>query len=472
MARKEAQRAMGGEAKQKGAAIAGLNFKEGVQSIASSAEVGDYYQYVIDQKISLARQKSAMLPILNQTIDGNKVCIFNEAVHAKYPAARHSPEKHLRQAADAGADHRLRRRLLRRRHAHARPAAQRGTPAELRPRPGHRGENGHQNPPRAGHDLQHRRQQPDRRLHACGRPRPTPSRTAAPTTARVIIEHPIRSDWKLVDPKKPSERSRDVYRFQIEVKAGETAKQEVVEEQSRTDPIALSHDQDSRPIYAIAAGIEIKPEVKNSGAKLLGSQHQQGRSGRRPSRNANPRPTSSKMSRDRDHNFTVDHVIRKEWKRLSTDKTGKDQEGPAVYRFKVEVKSKNTAHQEVVEERVYQDRHNVVAKFGDSTLREFIANPAPAAKVKAALLCKCSTSKPHENGHAGARRHEGDAEASWHDDQARVRDNLKIIPQTSEPYKDFLKKFVAQETQIEEASARFEPRKPRCKSCERSMRRL
>ena len=36
----------------------------------------------------------------------------------------------------------------------------------------------------------------------------------------LIIEHPIRSDWKLVDPKKPSDRSRDVYRFQIEVKAG------------------------------------------------------------------------------------------------------------------------------------------------------------------------------------------------------------------------------------------------------------
>src|SRR5207249_2639440 len=71
--------------KREGKTIAGLDYKEGIQSIASSSEVGDYYQYIIDQKISVARQKSAMLPILNQTIEGSKVSIFNEAVHDKYP---------------------------------------------------------------------------------------------------------------------------------------------------------------------------------------------------------------------------------------------------------------------------------------------------------------------------------------------------------------------------------------------------
>ena len=35
------------------------------------------------------------------------------------------------------------------------------------------------------------------------------------------------------------------------------------------------------------------------------------------------------------------------------------------------------------------------------------------------------------------------------DDQARLRENLKIIPQTSEPYKKFLDKFVSQEGEIE-----------------------
>ena len=34
-------------------------------------------------------------------------------------------------------------------------------------------------------------------------------------------------------------------------------------------------------------------------------------------------------------------------------------------------------------------------------------------------------------------------------DQARLRENLKIIPQSTEPYKKFLDKFVAQESDIE-----------------------
>src|SRR5439155_23778548 len=70
---------------QKGPTIAGHKYKEGVQPVASAEDVGEYYQYIIDQKVSLARQKSAMLPIVNQTIDGAKISIYNEAVHAKYP---------------------------------------------------------------------------------------------------------------------------------------------------------------------------------------------------------------------------------------------------------------------------------------------------------------------------------------------------------------------------------------------------
>ena len=65
--------------------IAGLNFKEGVASVASAEEVSDYHQYVVDQKITLPRQKSAMLPILNKGITGAKVSIYNHAVQAKFP---------------------------------------------------------------------------------------------------------------------------------------------------------------------------------------------------------------------------------------------------------------------------------------------------------------------------------------------------------------------------------------------------
>ena len=53
--------------------------------------------------------------------------------------------------------------------------------------------------------------------------------TAEYLEQQLIIEHPHRTDWKLMAPEKPSERSRDVYRFQVAVPAGKSIKQEVVE---------------------------------------------------------------------------------------------------------------------------------------------------------------------------------------------------------------------------------------------------
>src|SRR4029079_7464775 len=47
--------------------------------------LGDFFQYAIDEKVSLARQKSALLPIVNKDVEGNKVSIYNETVHAKHP---------------------------------------------------------------------------------------------------------------------------------------------------------------------------------------------------------------------------------------------------------------------------------------------------------------------------------------------------------------------------------------------------
>src|SRR5262249_19041195 len=41
------------EAKKVGASISGLNFKEGIASVATAEELGDYYQYAIDQKVNL-----------------------------------------------------------------------------------------------------------------------------------------------------------------------------------------------------------------------------------------------------------------------------------------------------------------------------------------------------------------------------------------------------------------------------------
>src|SRR5260370_8710037 len=39
----------------------------------------------------------------------------------------------------------------------------------------------------------------------------------------VLIEHPVRNDFKLVETPKPQETAADVYRFEVKVAAGKPA---------------------------------------------------------------------------------------------------------------------------------------------------------------------------------------------------------------------------------------------------------
>src|SRR5205814_6785828 len=62
-----------------------LDVGASVQSVATASSLGDYYQYVIDRPVDLARQKSALLPIVNKDVEGKRVSIYNQAVQAKHP---------------------------------------------------------------------------------------------------------------------------------------------------------------------------------------------------------------------------------------------------------------------------------------------------------------------------------------------------------------------------------------------------
>ncbi|HVK09376.1 MAG TPA: DUF4139 domain-containing protein, partial [Gemmataceae bacterium] len=62
-----------------------LDLGASVQSVATASALGDYYQYVIDRPVDLARQKSALLPIVNKDVEGKRVSIYNPAVQPKHP---------------------------------------------------------------------------------------------------------------------------------------------------------------------------------------------------------------------------------------------------------------------------------------------------------------------------------------------------------------------------------------------------
>src|SRR5262249_54468437 len=55
----------------------------------------------------------------------------------------------------------------------------------------------------------------------------------------LLLELPIREGWKLKKPTEPSERSRDVYRFQVKLEAGGSTQHEVKEEMLDTTHVQL-----------------------------------------------------------------------------------------------------------------------------------------------------------------------------------------------------------------------------------------
>jgi hypothetical protein len=55
-----------------------------------------------------------------------------------------------------------------------------------------------------------------------------------PQDRLVLIEHPVRPGFQLVSKDKPAETARDVYRFELKVPAGQTAKEIVTEERDLT----------------------------------------------------------------------------------------------------------------------------------------------------------------------------------------------------------------------------------------------
>lgn len=57
----------------------------GVESVAAAQEAGELFEYAIKTPVSVGRQHSAMLPIVNQEIAGEKVSIYNPVTHARHP---------------------------------------------------------------------------------------------------------------------------------------------------------------------------------------------------------------------------------------------------------------------------------------------------------------------------------------------------------------------------------------------------
>ncbi len=219
-------------------------------SAAQAGEVGELFQYVIAAPVTLERQKSAMLPIVNESVKGEKVSIYNPAVQAMHPLNGlrlvNSTDLHLMQgpitvfdgatyAGDAKIDDLA-------------PGAERlisyalDLQTEVAPESKGRPDELVSLKLKKGTMLVTRK---------LARETEYTVKNSGGEAKTVLIEQPTDPNWKLVAPKEPSEKTRNLYRFAVTAEPGKPAKLKVEEEQITHQSLSLANTNDQLILYYI-----------------------------------------------------------------------------------------------------------------------------------------------------------------------------------------------------------------------------
>lgn len=216
-----------------------LAMGESVQSVASARDAGELFEYTIDMPVSIPRQNSAMLPIVNQEIVGEKLSVYSAQSHPKHPLhalmIENTSDLHLTQGPITifdgntyAGDAKLpevksgEKRLI----AYALDLGME-VMTEGKPHPVQTVSF------RIGRGvLWHKVRQVDERVYT--------ARNKDDKARTLLIEHPYAPGWKLVDPKEPFERTENLMRLRVAVPAGKTAAQTVRMENLVDQSIVLS----------------------------------------------------------------------------------------------------------------------------------------------------------------------------------------------------------------------------------------
>ncbi len=223
-----------------------LNFQaaRGAVSSAQAAEVGELFQYVIATPVTLTRQQSAMLPIVNESVKGEKLSIYNPSVQAKHPLNGlrlvNSTDLHLMQGPvtvfDGGAyagDAKIEDLAP---HAERLISYALDLKVEVAPETKNRPEQ------LLSVKLIKGTMQVSRKFSR------TQSYTVKNSDTKpktVLIEYPIDSNWKLVAPQEPTEKTRDMYRFAVKADPGKPTVLKIEEEQVVSQSLALGNLDDN-----------------------------------------------------------------------------------------------------------------------------------------------------------------------------------------------------------------------------------
>jgi hypothetical protein len=212
----------------------------GVETAATGSEVGDLFEYKIEQPVTVPKDRSALIPILQTRMEGERVSIYNEATRRDRPMGgmllKNTSPLTLEDGSmtiidgDAYAGEALMERL--------KPAEQRlisfaldlGTLVNVRPK--------EDRTPAflvkvVDGVFQAHYHHTNSRIYSLT------NQTDKPRT--VFIEHPVRADWVLTaDTPKPDGQSARFYRFRVPLEPHQSVQLKVTERQELIDVYALS----------------------------------------------------------------------------------------------------------------------------------------------------------------------------------------------------------------------------------------
>ncbi len=240
---------------------------QSVQSVAQASDVGEMFQYTIATPVKLGRQQSAMLPIVNDSVEGEKLSIYNSQVHAKHPLnglrLKNTTDLHLMQGPitvyDDGTyagDAKIQdlppksERLITYAmdlDTEVAPSAG-GGPTQL-----------------VGVKLVRGVLYTTRRFQ---REQNYTVKNSGKKAKKVLIEYPIESIWTLDEPKAPAEKTRDQYRFAVAAEPGKPAALKVVESRTAEEQAVVTNLDDNTIGFYLNAK-EVSQKVKDALAEIV-----------------------------------------------------------------------------------------------------------------------------------------------------------------------------------------------------------
>ena len=229
-----------------------LDLSRGVATAAQAMEAGNFFRYLIRHPVTIPRQESAMLPIVNQNVEGQRVSIYNQSVQAKHPL--HG----LKLKNTSGFDLMSGPLTVFEQGSYAGDARIDTLPA------------GAQRLISFAIDLDTEvavssRSVPEtlisvaivkgtlisslsQRIESSYKIKNSDDRSRS-----VLVEHPLNPDWDLVTPAKAEETTRNAYRFLVKVAPGNTEELLVAQERQIDRSVLLTNLNDDQIIYFISA---------------------------------------------------------------------------------------------------------------------------------------------------------------------------------------------------------------------------